>query len=96
MGAAASVPINGAALFTDPATGTQAIVVQATPGQFKAFSALCTHRGCTVAYEGGELVCPCHGARFDASTGAVTQGPAQQPLAPVSVQQGNDGQLYAT
>ncbi len=49
-----------------------------------AFTAVCTHTGCTVGASGQALVCPCHGSEFD-QTGAVTQGPAQEALAPVAV-----------
>ena len=43
-------------------------------------SAICTHEGCQVESSGGGLACPCHGSGFNASTGAVTQGPAGSPL----------------
>jgi len=45
------------------------------------FSNRCTHAGCRINREiDGQLVCPCHGSRFDASTGKVLQGPAGLPL----------------
>jgi Rieske Fe-S protein len=50
-----------------------------------AFSAICTHQGCTVQAAGKELRCPCHGSVFDAFTGQVQQGPAQAPLNKVNV-----------
>ncbi len=50
-----------------------------------AFSALCTHKGCTVAVKAAELDCPCHGSKYNALTGAVINGPAPKPLPPVSV-----------
>jgi nitrite reductase/ring-hydroxylating ferredoxin subunit len=43
-------------------------------------SAICTHQGCQLDSSGGGLVCPCHGSRFNASTGAVTGRPANSPL----------------
>lgn len=43
-------------------------------------SAICTHNGCVVDSSGGQLVCPCHGSRFNALTGAVTNGPANSAL----------------
>ncbi len=49
-------------------------------GQWKAFSATCTHRPCTVEYANSEIYCPCHGATFSASDGSVTRGPAQVSL----------------
>ena len=49
-----------------------------------AFSAVCTHQGCTVApgEENGERVfsCPCHGSHFDPATGEPYAGPADRPL----------------
>jgi cytochrome b6-f complex iron-sulfur subunit len=57
-----------------------------------AFTAICTHMGCTVAPAGGlHLKCPCHGSTYDAATGKNTGGPAPKPLAeiPVTVQGGS-------
>jgi Rieske Fe-S protein len=59
-----------------------------------AFSAICTHQGCTVKAKGVELDCPCHGSKFDATTGAVLHGPAEAPLAAVPVRIA-DGQVVA-
>jgi Rieske Fe-S protein len=55
-----------------------------------AFSARCTHMGCTVKPSGAKLQCPCHGSQFDALTGEVQKGPAEKPLAdfPVKVERG--------
>ncbi len=48
---------------------------------FHAFSAACTHMGCRIQrIEAGELVCPCHGSRFNLR-GEVVHGPAKRPLA---------------
>ena len=56
------------------------IVAQDTNGYF-AFSAICTHQGCTVnpPSSTGKIDCPCHGAQFDGN-GAVLRGPARSPL----------------
>jgi len=94
IGPAAAVPVGGAASFTDPATGDPAYVVQPTRGRFVAFDASCTHQGCPVQYAGSEFQCPCHGAAFDAATGAVVQGPARRPLRAITIVAGPDGQLY--
>jgi len=80
---AADVPVGGATIFADRAV----VVTQATAGTFAAFSTACPHQGCSVAsVEGAEIVCPCHGSRFDL-TGAVLTGPAETGLTsmPVSV-----------
>lgn len=83
--ARAAVAVGGAAPFTDPATGQPAYAVQPQPGDYKAFSAVCTHQGCTVNFAGGEFACPCHGSTFDGSTGAVISGPAPTPLPAITV-----------
>jgi Rieske Fe-S protein len=74
----ADIPVGGGKVFA-----TEKIVVtQPVAGEFKAFSAVCTHKGCTVkAVADGTINCPCHGSKFDMSTGAVKAGPAPAPLA---------------
>jgi Rieske Fe-S protein len=50
-------------------------------GPLKVLSNRCTHAGCRINKEiEGQLVCPCHGSRYDAFTGKVLLGPAGQPL----------------
>jgi Rieske Fe-S protein len=51
----------------------------ADPERYEALSALCTHTGCVIAPSGGGFTCPCHGSSFDRE-GAVTSGPANEPL----------------
>ena len=61
------------------------VVTQPTAGDFKAFSAVCTHSGCLVnKIADGTIDCPCHGSKFSLD-GAVVDGPAKQPLEPISV-----------
>jgi thiosulfate dehydrogenase [quinone] large subunit len=86
--------VGQAGYFTDPATGTPAILVRVSQDQFSAHSALCTHAGCMVNYSGSTLACPCHGAAFDPATGQVLRGPARRPLPEISVQLGSDGEIY--
>ncbi|MEP6624910.1 MAG: Rieske 2Fe-2S domain-containing protein [Acidimicrobiia bacterium] len=96
IGPATSVPVAGAASFTDPISGVPAYVVQPTAGVYRGFSGVCTHAGCTVDYSqsGNRFQCPCHGAEFDAATGAVLGGPTNRPLPAITVAVGADGQLY--
>lgn len=62
------------------------VVTKDAAGAVHAFSATCTHQGCTVSsVSGGTINCPCHGSRFNADTGAVVQGPATRPLPTVAV-----------
>ena len=57
------------------------VVTQPVAGTYKAFSAVCTHQGCTVdEVAGGTINCPCHGSRFAVADGAPTAGPAKKPL----------------
>jgi Rieske Fe-S protein len=60
-----------------------------------AFSATCTHRPCTVNFQGSDLYCPCHGATFNATNGAVTRGPAQASIAEYGVIE-QDGGVYVS
>ena len=68
-----------------------AIVVNTTQG-VKAYSAICTHLGCVVAYNDmiGLIQCPCHDGRFNPASGAVVSGPPPAPLTPITVTVEND------
>ncbi len=65
------------------------VITQPTKGDFKGFSAICTHQGCVVTtIEGGEIICPCHQSHYSIEDGSVTDGPAPSPLPeePIKVQ----------
>ena len=67
-------------------SGKPAVLVHLDDGDFVAYSAVCTHQGCTVAYKDGNLACPCHGSVFDPADGAaVVSGPAPRPLPEIPV-----------
>jgi cytochrome b6-f complex iron-sulfur subunit len=72
--------------FTFKDSGNPAVLIHLKNGDFVAYSAVCTHQGCTVAYKGGKLACPCHGSVFDPAKGAeVVAGPAPSPLPEIPV-----------
>src|SRR5215471_14430925 len=76
------IPVGGGRIFAE----RQVVVTQPQAGTFKAFSAVCTHQGCTVAeVKGGTINCPCHGSRFRIADGSVANGPAARPLPAVDV-----------
>jgi thiosulfate dehydrogenase (quinone) large subunit len=83
-----------AAEYSDPADGSPDILIRESDGSLRAFSAVCTHAGCTVGYQGGEIVCPCHGGVFSAQTGDVVAGPPPASLAPKKVLE-HGGQIYS-
>ncbi|MFI6388734.1 Rieske (2Fe-2S) protein [Nonomuraea sp. NPDC050547] len=57
------------------------VITQPRKNVFRCFSAKCTHQGCTLAsVSRGTINCPCHGSKFNISTGAVVQGPATRAL----------------
>ena len=77
------VPVGGGTILADK----KIVITQPQSGTFHAFTAVCTHAGCTVtSVSGGTINCPCHGSRFNIASGAVVNGPAASPLAPVNIQ----------
>ncbi|WP_330456954.1 Rieske (2Fe-2S) protein [Streptomyces sp. NBC_00820] len=73
----AEIPEGGGKIFKE----RKIVVTQPAKGEFKAFSAICTHQGCTVAkVADGTIDCPCHGSRFHIADGTVAHGPATRAL----------------
>lgn len=74
-----------------PVSGQRVIVVN-VQDRTCAFSAKCTHEGCTVTYLPGQSViwCPCHDGRFDLN-GRVLSGPPPRPLSQYAVNRQPDG-----
>lgn len=84
----ADIPVGGGTIIDS----AKVVITQPTEGDYKAFSAVCPHQGCTVSsVENGEITCACHGSTFDIATGDVTKGPATTGLAAKSVSVGADG-----
>ncbi|ONK12687.1 Rieske (2Fe-2S) protein [Streptomyces sp. MP131-18] len=84
LAALADVPVGEATAATTP-DGDDALLFRADETTVAAFSAVCTHQGCGVQPAGTELHCPCHNSVFDAATGEVLSGPADEPLPAIRV-----------
>jgi Rieske Fe-S protein len=84
----ATIPVGGGKVFADQ----KVVVTQPSSGEFKAFTAVCTHQACLVSsVADGTINCACHGSRYDITTGAVEHGPATRPLPEKKVTVGADG-----
>ncbi|MFE2295734.1 Rieske (2Fe-2S) protein [Streptomyces sp. NPDC059452] len=77
LAATADIPVGGGTVFKE----RKVVVTQPEEGEFKAFSAVCTHAKCLVStVEDGTINCPCHGSKFSITDAAVEAGPATRPL----------------
>ena len=80
--ATADVPLGGGVVLE----GKKIVVTQPKAGQFKAFTAVCTHQQCLVSsVKDNTISCPCHGSTYSAADGSVKGGPAPAPLRAVAV-----------
>jgi Rieske Fe-S protein len=78
-----------AATYTDPKNqGVQNILLHRTnETTVVAFSAICTHKGCTIdGVSPASFDCPCHGSSYDSKTGSVLNGPAVRALTALTVE----------
>lgn len=88
--ATSKVPVGGGVILEE-----KYVVTQPTSGEYKAFTAICTHQGCPVTSVEDEVIkCPCHGSEFSISDGSVKVGPATQALASyTATAEGSDVQV---
>lgn len=78
----ADVPVGGCAVFSE----AKVVVTQPTEGDFKCFTAVCTHQGCLVSSgSDGVIPCNCHGSQFSLEDGSPQAGPASAPLEAVEI-----------
>ncbi|MFG1811454.1 Rieske (2Fe-2S) protein [Streptomyces sp. NPDC049040] len=92
LGKTSDIPVGGGKVFADQ----KVVVTQPTAGDFKGFSAVCTHMGCVVAdVSDGMINCHCHGSKFHAADGSVAHGPATSPLPAKSVAVSGDSVTLA-
>jgi Rieske Fe-S protein len=82
LASAADVPVGGCFVVSS----AKVVLTQPTEGDFKAFSAVCTHQGCLVeSSTEGDIPCPCHGSKFSLDDGSPLSGPATAPLEAVQI-----------
>ena len=82
LASTSDVPVGGCFVVA----GSKVVLTQPREGDFKAFSAVCTHQGCLVESSSeGAIPCPCHGSRFSLDDGSPQSGPASAPLAAVQI-----------
>ena len=82
LGPTSDVPVGGGMVFKD----AKVVVTQPTAGQYKGFSAICTHQGNPIgSVADGQIICPFHQSHFSITDGSPVSGPAQSPLPPVNV-----------
>ncbi len=101
------LPVNSAKMFSypvkDPSWGwiSECVLIHLPSGEFKAYSANCTHLRCIVEYKQKALnrenviYCPCHAALFNPSDGSVISGPPPRPLPEVLLEIDGNGDIYA-
>jgi Rieske Fe-S protein len=97
-------PLQAAQAFPEGKESNQENLVELVrltpdPTGLVAYSAICTHLGCTVlgSLNNEQLIlCPCHGSEFDPANGAaVARGPANRPLPSLPITIGSDGTVKA-
>ena len=76
------IEVGGGTIFPED----QVVITQPSDGEFKCFSAVCTHQGCIVSsVSDGSINCECHGSAFSIADGSVVTGPATSPLGEQSI-----------
>ncbi|MCW2792637.1 MAG: Rieske (2Fe-2S) protein [Nocardioides sp.] len=82
------IPEGGGTIFADQ----KVVVTQPAAGEFKCFSAVCTHQSCLLAnVTDGTINCSCHGSKFSIEDGSNVVGPSGSAagsvadLAPVKI-----------
>jgi len=72
------------------------VVTQPAEGEFKAFTAICTHQNCPVTdVTDGKIHCNCHQSYYSIDDGSVISGPAPAPLEEFSVSDKGDDLVVA-
>ena len=82
LASTSEVPVGGGLILKDE----KVVITQPTEGQFFAFSAECTHKGCVVSDVTDKIECECHHSEYSLTDASVLGGPAPAPLPPVEIQ----------
>ena len=79
--------VAGEGFYFKANNGTDAILFKTSDEKVYALSRICTHEGCTIEFNLAEnkLVCPCHGAQYQAPDGNVISGPTQKELKKINI-----------
>jgi Rieske Fe-S protein len=87
IAATSEIPVGGGLILSD----SEVVITQPEAGDFKAFTAICTHQGCTVTEVADTIKCPCHFSEFSIDDGSNVVGPndtaagSVAPLAAVEI-----------
>ena len=82
LASTSDVPVGGCFVVA----ASKIVLTQPTEGDFKAFTAVCTHQGCLVeSSTEGDIPCPCHGSTFSLDDGSPQSGPASSALEAVEI-----------
>jgi Rieske Fe-S protein len=88
---ASEVPVGGGLILQEQ----KIVITQPTEGDFKAFSAVCTHQSCIVSGVTETIDCSCHKSKFSIEDGSVQDGPAPSALEEIEVTLDGDRILSA-
>ncbi len=73
LASTSDIEVGGGSIFADQ----EVVVTQPAEGEFRCFTAICSHQGCVVSsVSDGTINCDCHGSKYDIDTGDVVEGPA--------------------
>jgi 3-phenylpropionate/trans-cinnamate dioxygenase ferredoxin subunit len=81
--------------ITSYSAGERQVAIANVDGDLHAIDDLCTHQQCSLAegeLEDATVECPCHGSRFDVTTGEAVHPPAVDPVDVFEVRE-QDGAL---
>lgn len=95
LGSAGALKPGQSRLFTYRDKDDRCILLRTAEGELKAYRQTCTHLGCAVRFNGGQLECPCHNGFFECGHGFPVQGPPTRPLSGIALDERPDGTLWA-